>query len=62
MALNVPSYLPNFLCPRRVYVWTAPRLVKRLSRDSATGRSWTDGRPNCLRGKTLVTSLIVTFT
>eukprot|EP00965_Chrysotila_dentata_P246889 6207420-Pleurochrysis_carterae.AAC.2 len=30
-----------------------------MSRDSTTGRSWTDGRPNCLRGKTVLTSLLV---
>eukprot|EP00965_Chrysotila_dentata_P171709 5666332-Pleurochrysis_carterae.AAC.1 len=62
MALIVLTYLPTFLCPRRVYVWTAPKFVTKLSRDSTTGRSWTDGRPDCLRGKTMVTSLIVTFT
>eukprot|EP00965_Chrysotila_dentata_P122914 4062985-Pleurochrysis_carterae.AAC.1 len=28
-------------------------------RGSTTGRSWTDVRPNCLRGKTVVTSLNV---
>eukprot|EP00965_Chrysotila_dentata_P115257 3809812-Pleurochrysis_carterae.AAC.1 len=62
MALNVLTYLPTFLCPQRVYVWTAPKLVTKLNRDSTAGRSLTDGRPNCLRGKTMVTSLIVAFT
>eukprot|EP00965_Chrysotila_dentata_P252203 6210547-Pleurochrysis_carterae.AAC.1 len=32
------------------------KLVTKLSRDSTTGRSWTEGRPDCFRGKTVVTS------
>eukprot|EP00965_Chrysotila_dentata_P154089 5092762-Pleurochrysis_carterae.AAC.1 len=62
MALHVLLYLPTFLYPRRVYVWTTAKLVTKLSRDSTAGRSWTDGWLNCLHGKTVVTSLIVTFT
>eukprot|EP00965_Chrysotila_dentata_P040689 1349836-Pleurochrysis_carterae.AAC.2 len=36
-----------------VYVWATSKLVTKLSRDSATGRSWTVGRLGCLRGKTV---------
>eukprot|EP00965_Chrysotila_dentata_P178967 5910137-Pleurochrysis_carterae.AAC.1 len=55
-------YLPTPLCARRVYVWAPSKLVTKLDDSSATFRSWTDGRLASLRGKTLVTSPLVTFT
>eukprot|EP00965_Chrysotila_dentata_P092274 3046205-Pleurochrysis_carterae.AAC.2 len=55
-------YLPTPLCPQRVSVWAPWKLVTKLSRDIATGRYWTDGQLVGLRGKTAVTSHLVTFT
>eukprot|EP00965_Chrysotila_dentata_P148373 4898498-Pleurochrysis_carterae.AAC.1 len=50
------------LTSRRVYVWASSKLVTKLSRDCTAGRSWTDGQPDGLRGKTVVRSHHVTFT
>eukprot|EP00965_Chrysotila_dentata_P106602 3520988-Pleurochrysis_carterae.AAC.5 len=46
-------YLPTLLCTRRVYVWAPLKLVTKPSDISATVRSWTDGRLDSLRGKTV---------
>eukprot|EP00965_Chrysotila_dentata_P188522 6172785-Pleurochrysis_carterae.AAC.3 len=55
-ALLVTYLLPTLLCTRRVYVWAPSKLVTKPSDISATVRSWTDGRIDSLRGKTVVTS------
>eukprot|EP00965_Chrysotila_dentata_P027474 912234-Pleurochrysis_carterae.AAC.1 len=62
MTLHVLLYLPTPTCSRRAYVRARSEPGTKLSRDSTTGRFWTDGRPNCLRGKTVVTLLNATFT
>eukprot|EP00965_Chrysotila_dentata_P198835 6179042-Pleurochrysis_carterae.AAC.6 len=55
-------YLPTYLCPQRVSVWAPSKLVTKVSRDSATGRYWTNGQLVGLRGKIAVTSHLVPFT
>eukprot|EP00965_Chrysotila_dentata_P145681 4812228-Pleurochrysis_carterae.AAC.1 len=55
-------YLPTPLCTRRAYVWAPSKLVTKLGEGGVTVRSWTDGWHASLRGKTLVTSHLVTFT
>eukprot|EP00965_Chrysotila_dentata_P148398 4899528-Pleurochrysis_carterae.AAC.1 len=55
-------YLATLLCTRRLYVWAPSKLVAKPTDISATVRSWTDGRLDSLRGKTVVTSHPVTFT
>eukprot|EP00965_Chrysotila_dentata_P023622 783054-Pleurochrysis_carterae.AAC.1 len=55
-------YLPTLLCTRRDYVWAPSKLVTKASDICAIVRSWTDGRPDSLRSKTVVASHLVAFT
>eukprot|EP00965_Chrysotila_dentata_P151757 5015061-Pleurochrysis_carterae.AAC.1 len=55
-------YLPTLLRTRRDYVWAPSKLVTKPSDICATVRSWTDGRPDSLRSKTVVASHLVAFT
>eukprot|EP00965_Chrysotila_dentata_P136124 4500198-Pleurochrysis_carterae.AAC.1 len=67
LSLSLAACRPRIHRPLRCDVCSSnlalgSRLVMKLDDSSATVRSWTNGQLASLRGKTLVTSPLVTFT